>query len=364
MANEQGSLEIKKVASKVLRPVLIASEDTISEYSFFLHRLLTGLADESVPVALVCPGDCDAELFKFPGVEIIRYPDIKLPLMGHYNRKILIGQLGKFRPGLVHCLCESQAMLTRHLARHLDVPYVMNVNSLHGRKFGQLSFSSKRLAKIMVPAESIAADVARMYPRFTERIERINIGTFVSDTVGCFRKLGQVGSIVIAADIVEAEEFLTLFGAIKHLATDGQEFMLLVMVDGRAEKPLREMLGEMGLSQIVTIIPKMNTLGPVLEAGDVFVRPLVDNAFNPLLLEAMGAGAAVAGCKGGVDDLMVDGQTCVVFDPEDELSIYDSLRKLFNQPEFARNLAKSAQQHLRENHSVSKMISAILKSYR
>ena len=250
------------------------------------------------------------------------------------------------------------------LARQLDVQYVMSVNSLHFRGFGQLSFLSKRLAKIIVPGESVAADVARGYPRFAGRIEQVNIGTFVSDTVGCFRQLGQVGNIVIAADIVDAEELSTLLGAIRHLMIDGQEFMLLIMVEGSAERPLRNMLGGMELSQIVTIIPKMKTLSPVLEAGDVFVRPLMDRTFNPLLLEAMGAGTAVVGCKGGVDDLMVDGETCVVFDPDDELSIYDSLRKLFNQPEFARNLAKSAQQHLRENHTVSKMVSAILQSYR
>ena len=86
-------------------------------------------------------------------------------------------------------------------------------------------------------------------------------------------------------------------------------------------------------------------------------------AFNPLLLEAMSAGATVAGCKGGVEDLIIKGQTAVVFDPDDELSIYGSLQQLLNKREMARQLARGAQEHLRENYTVSKMVSSILQTY-
>jgi glycosyltransferase involved in cell wall biosynthesis len=77
----------------------------------------------------------------------------------------------------------------------------------------------------------------------------------------------------------------------------------------------------------------------------------------------MSVGAAVAACKGGVDDLIVEDQTAVVFDPNDELSIVGALQKLFDRREFARQIAKKAQEYLRENHTVSKMISAILQTY-
>ena len=78
----------------------------------------------------------------------------------------------------------------------------------------------------------------------------------------------------------------------------------------------------------------------------------------------MSVGTAVAGCRGGVDDLIIDGQTGVVFDPKDELSIYGSLQRLFDRPEFARQVARGAQSYLRQNHSVSKMVADIIRIYR
>jgi len=65
----------------------------------------------------------------------------------------------------------------------------------------------------------------------------------------------------------------------------------------------------------------------------------------------MSAGAAVAGCKGGVDDLIIEDKTGVTFDPDDELGIYNVLQRLLNTRESARRLAAGAQEYLRKNHS-------------
>jgi glycosyltransferase involved in cell wall biosynthesis len=77
----------------------------------------------------------------------------------------------------------------------------------------------------------------------------------------------------------------------------------------------------------------------------------------------MSIGAAVAGCKGGVDDLIIEDQTAVVFDPNDEISMMRTLRRLLDRRELARKIAKAAQQYLRQNHTVSNMISATLEAY-
>jgi glycosyltransferase involved in cell wall biosynthesis len=101
----------------------------------------------------------------------------------------------------------------------------------------------------------------------------------------------------------------------------------------------------------------------VLAAGDIFVQPRPSFVFDLSLLEAMSIGTAVASCKGGVDDLIIEDQTAVVFDPNDEVSIMRALQRLLDRREFARQIAKNAQEYLRKNHSVSKMISGILRVY-
>jgi glycosyltransferase involved in cell wall biosynthesis len=363
MSSEQEE-SISKTAGegKLPRVALIASKHTISEYGIILKLLLVGLADESVPVALVCPTDCDIDSVVSPAVEVIRHPVFNLPLTERPNRKILLERLVRFKPSVLHCLCESKALLTRLLARQLDLPYVLTVDSLQNRH-GRFPVSSKRCAKIIVPAESIAVNLAEVYPKFADRIEQINIGTFVEEKVGCFRYPSRLAGMVTAYPLRKVSDFENLFLAVKHLAIEGYEFMLVITGSGRAERQLRKLLSALGLSQIVTIVPRLEPRRSVLAAGDIFIQPQPNTAFNPFLLEAMSLGVVVAGCKGGVDDLIIEDKTAVVFNPDDELSIRSSLQRLFDRREFARKIAGQTQKYLRENHTVSKMVTAVLQTY-
>ncbi len=362
MSEEQKDFRGKTSKNKLLRPVLIVSAETISEYSIFLEHLLVGLADESIPTALVYPPNCTLSFVVPPSVQVIKHPAFDLPLLKRQNRKKLVEQLSDFKPTVLHCLCHSEAPLTRQLAWQLDLPYLLMVNSLQ-RRFNRLFISQSRCAKIIVPAKSIAVNVAKLYPAFTDRIEQINIGTFTSETSSCFREHSWLTSMVTTHPLHKESDFKNLFGAVKHLAIDGYEFMLVVTGGGRAEKQVWKLLTTLGLSQIITIVPRLEMLRSVLAAGDIFIHPQPSNAFNPLLLEAMSVGAAVAGCNGGVDDLIIKDKTAIVFDPDDELSIYSTLQRLLDRRELAQRIAAEAQQHLRENYTVSKMISSILRAY-
>ena len=332
------------------------------EYSIFLERLLIGLADESIPVALICPPGFNPGTV-FTGVaEVINHPVFDLPLMEHLNTRLLTERLSKFEPTILHCLCESKASLTRQLARRLDLPYVLMVNSLQN-KWRHLSISSKNCAKIIVPAKSIAANMASVYPHFADLIQQVNIGTFTAEGSGCFSEASRLATMVMADPLDKADDFENLFSVIRRLMIDGYEFMTVIVGGGRAERQLWKLLSALGLLQIVSIVPRHMPWRSVLAAGDIFIQTRPNFAFDPVLLQAMSIGVAVAGCTGGVDDLIIEDRTAVVFDPNDETSIIRTLQRLLDRREFARQIAANAQQYLRENHSVSKMISAILKTY-
>ena len=78
----------------------------------------------------------------------------------------------------------------------------------------------------------------------------------------------------------------------------------------------------------------------------------------------MSAGSIVVACKGGVDDLVIEGKTALTFNPDDQLSIYNTLKRIFDSPLEARQIAYEAQQHLRQNHHVSVMVASTLSLYR
>jgi glycosyltransferase involved in cell wall biosynthesis len=344
---------------------LIASKRTLFEYSTFLEHLLVGLADESIPVALVCPPGCDVDAVISGTAQVIRYPTFELPFTKHLNRKILVEQLAEFGPTILHCLCESNASLTMHLTNELNLPYVLTVNSLR-EHWGRLLISHQHCAGIIVPAKSIAESVTKTYPHFADRIKQINVGTFVQEKSNCFSNSSRLASMVVVpaeGRLDNVDDFENLFNAVRHLMIDRYEFMVVVVGEGRAETQLRKLLAALGLLQIVTIVGRLKPWHSVFAAGDIFIQPQPAYSFNPLLVEAMSVGAAVAACRGGVDDLIIENQTAAVFDPNDELNIKSTLQTLFDRREFARKIAQGAQNHLRENHTVSKMISATLQTY-
>lgn len=347
---------------KTLRPALIASRRILTEYSTPLRHLLAGLADESIPTVLICPARCDVGSIVPPTVEVIQHPAFEVPLTGYYNRKILLERLAKLQTNILHCLCESKAYFTRWLSRQMAVPYVIMVNSLQ-KRWPRLSVSSRRCARIIVPARTIADSLNATRHKLAKRIEQINVGTFTSRGVICFADTNRVAGVVIAARLGNVRDFENLFGALRHLAIDGHEFMIVLTGTGRAQKPLWKLLSGLGMLQMVTFIPEWQNADALLAAGDIFIRPKPSNAFNPLLLEAMSAGAAVAACTGGVDDLIIADQTALTFDSEDELSIYNCLRRLFDRKEMARKLGRNAQRYLKENHTVTRMVADTLGIY-
>lgn len=353
----------ENMKGKPLRIALITSERMLLEYSTFLEHLLIGLADESIPAAIVCPQSHDMDSIITPAAQIIRYPVFELPLMEHLNRKLLAEQLSRFNPTVLHCLCQSRAALTRRIARKLNLPYVLTVNSLEKRMV-RCSISAKRCMRIVVPSEKIKENVLRIHSHFRNKTERINIGTFVSDTPVCFSESHGIATLITFHSGDNPDMFENLLGAVKRLVIDGYEFVMIIISSGRAERQLWKLVDALDLLKIVTIIPRLKPSRPILATGDIFIRSEPTVSFSSLLLEAMSVGTAVTGCTGGVDDLIIADETAVVFNPNDELSIIDALRKLLDRREFARKIAKNSQEYIGQFHTVSRMISSIIDVYK
>jgi glycosyltransferase involved in cell wall biosynthesis len=347
---------------RALRPALILSARSITEQTPFVRHLLVGLADESLPAALICPPGCNIESVTPAPAAVFTHPPVALPLMEHLGIERLAGQLEKFRPSVLHCLCESRAGLTRQLARLLELPYVLMINSLV-KRVHKLPISNHRCVRIVVPSETIRASVAKALPRFADRIAQINIGTFVETDTICFTNPARLPSIVIAHPLRRVSDFANFFEAIRSLRRDGREFMVAIMGTGPAEHRLRQHLVSLDLSDIVTIVPVLDPWRSVVVAGDIFVQPQPVPMFSVFLLEAMAVGTAVAACRGGVDDLIIPNETAVVFEPDSEPSIRQALKQLLDEHDFARRLATTAQEHIRAHHSVNAMVSATLRTY-
>jgi glycosyltransferase involved in cell wall biosynthesis len=350
------------VLRKSVRPALILSARSMTEHTTFVQHLLLGLADESIPAALICPPGLNTEFLIPAPAARFTHPSVALPFLEHLGIERLAGQLEKFRPTVLHCLCESRAALTHQLARILDLPCVQMINS-PAKRLQKLPLSHHHCARIITPAETIHASVAKALPRMAERIVRIHVGAFVKTDTICFSDPARLPSLVVAHPLQRASDFACFLSAIKALRAEGREFMVAMMGAGPAEHRIRQHLVSLGLSDVVTIVPVLDPWRSVVVAGDIFVQPQPLRAFSMFLLEAMAVGTAVAGCWGGVDDLIISNETAVVFEPHSEPSVRRALGQLLDEHDFARRLATTAQEHIGTHYSVSAMVIATLMTY-
>ena len=347
---------------EAFRPVILIDRETSKKYSASLRRLFVGLAEQSCPSALVCPPRVNADSIICPSVEVIQHPIFKARLLFRQNRAVLLSELEKFKPTILHCYCTSKARLTRSIARELNIPYVITFNSVLSKIFKPF-VSSRHCGALIASSGKIADNLSSIYPRLGERVENINVGTFVEDTCACFSEPSRLASIVLAQRLDDTLEFEPLLSAVRHLAIDGYEFVLAIIGKGPAERDIHRRIRALGLTQIITIVPGIHPLRSVFAGADIFIHCRSGVECNSNLLEAMGVGMAVAACRDGVDDLLIEDQTAVFFDRQDELSIYNALKKLLGTREFAKRIALNAQTHLRKHHSVSKMTQALINTY-
>lgn len=346
-----------------VRPVLIVDSDTVNDCASSLRHLMVGLTGDSCPTALVCPLDIDADSLVCPAVEVIRYPLFKMPLFKSQNIKAVLASITKFAPTILHCYSDNRARLTKHISNQLDIPHVLTFNSIRKHLFAPF-VSADHCGALIASSQVIAEHIKRTHPRLAERVTRINIGVFAEDILACFSDMARVTCMVVAQHIGNPSDFEPLLNAVKHLAVDGYEFVLVITGTGPGEKKLHKMIKALGLSQIITTVGDIQPLRSVFAGADIFIAPQPSCRCNLRLLEAMSVGMAVAACRGGVDDFLIDDQTAVLFEPDDELSTYSCLQKLLDKREFAKQLAQAAQSHVREHHSVSNMVASLVQSYR
>lgn len=347
-----------------VRPVMLIDRQTYRNYAVYLRRILVGLAGTAHASAVVCPGDIDASAIICPTVEQIEYPALRLGIFRSANRRILLERLLRFKPTVIHTFCPGQTELAAFLSSLLQVPFVVTLHGCPPR--WRLPWHCPAIldaAKIIAPSESMVQCIIAAWPSLSGRVELAAIGSYVEDDCVCFSRGSRPASLIAVEPFDDARLFEPLLGAIRHLILDGCELMLILMGTGKAERAIRRQIRLMGLANAVTIVPPMRPLRTVLSGADIFLHLKDRGLFNAQLLEAMGVGLAVAGAADPATGLLTEGQTAMLWDAADELSIYSGLKRLLSQPDAARRLALKGQALLQQQCGVSCMIDHTMEVY-
>ncbi len=342
------------------RPLIVTEHHSLALAGVFLEHILVGFTDELISAALLCDSQCDTRQFSSMPVEFIIHPAFRLRIFRRLNQIRLYTALERFGPNIVHCFGHKKLPLAMQIAEEYNIGCIATLLEKPSKHFYLLG----RCDAIIAPCQNIAEYTGKKHRPLDGKIAVMPFGTFVEDSCCCFDRMDHVPSFVCVCSLDSISAIQPLLSAIRHLAIDGGDFVFVIMGSGSAEHKVRRMIRELGLGHIVSIVPRVTPIRPYLAGADIFVQLQQGDLFNPDVIEAVASGLAVATYGRGCDKMFVDGQTAVLFDHTDELSIYSALKRLLDHRDFAQNIAMNAQQQLRQFATVSQFVGELVGLYR
>lgn len=156
-----------------------------------------------------------------------------------------------------------------------------------------------------------------------------------------------------------------LIRALDQMRDAGQQFQCRLIGDGDAES-VSALITELKLHDRVLQIPSMTQteLAGEYRRADVTVLPAVDEGFGLVLAEAQLCGCPVVGARsGGITDIITDGQTGLLANPDDPTDLAKALSLVLSDTDLRVRLARDGQQSARNNFSSEAIVDKFLDWY-
>lgn len=350
-------------SEKLCRPLLFVEPRVLQVYPGFFRSTLVGLVGASYRPALAGPFQSDFYKILCPSVEVFEYPREWFFRRSGERMRVFLEWLRQYRPTVLHGVWPAHGRLLSYLSGCLEVPYILSFFEFPEGRFRRRLFPFDRAGALTAAGEPIAESLRRSLGSPAPPVYLVRPGCYTEDTCVCFSEPSRVPSLVLVHPLDRAEVLEPFLQALRHLRLDGFEFFAAILGSGRSEYAIRRRIRHLGLRPFLSVVPMEESIRDVLSGADIFVYLHAVRRFDPLLLEAMGTGLAIAGAADAAGGLLQDGVTALLAEPHDELSLYTALKKLLSRPELARQLAAAAQETVRKHHPVSGMIERLIEVY-
>ena len=179
------------------------------------------------------------------------------------------------------------------------------------------------------------------------------------DRLGLRRQLGLRPSariVLTVGRLVEQKGYDVLLRAAPRIAAEYPEAVLAWVGVGPLEHELRAVVEGLGLEARVRLLGRRRDVPAILAASDVLVLPSRFEGLPIVALEAMAAGVPVVGTRVcGTAEVVVDGQTGRLVDPDDPDALADAVLAVLGDPGLAARWGRAGRQRVVARFGVSRM---------
>lgn len=338
------------------RVLHVCSDTNIGGAGRYVLTLLTQpLIAERYAVAAACPEGALAAALRRAGVQVFLYPgaDRSLSWSGLWH---LLGLIRRWRPHIVHThgalsgriaarLAGARVVYTKHgLAAAVEAS--VQVRSPGGwlrrqavRRFADRIVAVSAAVRDALIAQGADPGVVRVIPGGVDLRAYAELPPPVPGVVGALGRLEREKGFDVLLDAMaelRGEARLILGG-------DGSQRQALAARVQAEELPVE-------LTGFVAEVPAF------LGRTGVFVLPSRSEGLGLVAVEAMAAGRpVVASCTGGLPEVVVDGETGLLVEPEDPVALARAIRMLLADPDRAARMGAAGRQRVRERFSAERM---------
>jgi len=159
-------------------------------------------------------------------------------------------------------------------------------------------------------------------------------------------------------NLIPVKDHMTTLRAVDRFAQCGRPWRLLIVGDGPLLSALTEFVnGRQDCKGRVMFLGKSNRVADLLNAMDAYVLSSLTEGISNSVLEAMATGLpVVVSATGGNPEVVVSGESGLLFPVGDERRLAELLRMLQTQRELRQRLGRNALRRVREEFSLDSMV--------
>ena len=207
--------------------------------------------------------------------------------------------------------------------------------------------ANSRAAARQLYSEGIGADLVRVIANGIS-LERFNARPFAGRPVR---------TIVTVANLRKEKAHEVLLAAAARLRSAHPHVHFLIVGDGPRAAELHRLAATLRVQTQVTFLGHREDVPALLARADAFVLPSRSEAFPNGAIEAMAAGLPVIASRvGGLSELIEDGKTGVLVEPDDPVALAEAIESLVASPARAEALGAAAREEVARHYSFDRMV--------
>lgn len=315
---------------------------------------------------IICP---DAALLppdRRAALNVTEVTHLETPVLGGILRRLVLRELRKNPPRLIHVQQRSALWFGLWLARALARPLVVSIHDYLGPQ-EVLPFDPQWVRGVIAVSESVRSELIERSQVPAPLIHVIHSGVEIPDADDLRTPFGQTHTPVVgtAGPLEAAKGLHFFFKAIPLVLAAHRPVEFLIAGAGPEEQSLRRLAESLKISEHLTFVPNVFDLSTSLSAMDIYCLPSIKQGLGTIMLEAMARGKPVIASRvGGVYGVVSDGETGLLVPPSDSAALAERIVELLRDPARAQAMGRAARERVLSDYPVSRMVEQTAALYR